>query len=86
MVREADPGIVAHTALAVPVRCANCNKGRHQKCRESNGAAAYRVPVCQCVCQGEMNGTPIYGRLGTVVGRRMTDGRVFAFGPGPLPV
>ena len=86
MAREADPGNVAQSALVVPVRCANCNKGLHQQCREAKGAGSYRVPVCQCVCQGELNGEPIFGRLGTVVGRRMTDGRVFAFGPGRLPV
>ena len=84
MVREPDPGTVAQEALAFAVRCANCNKGRHGKCRETKGAP-YSVPVCQCACQGEINGSPIISRLGTVVGRRMSDGRVYGFGPGRLP-
>ena len=85
MVREADPGNVAQELLVFAIRCANCNKGRHGKCRETSGSA-FRVPVCQCVCQGEIIGSPILGRLGTIVGTRMSDGRVFAFGPGRLPV
>ncbi len=77
---------ISQVAQTTAFTCGACDKGRHDSCREKSGFTSNRVEVCQCSCVESTAGAPIIGALGTMVGRRMDDGRVFAFGPGRLTV
>lgn len=84
MYKGTDPGVTAVIAAREAVRCFNCDRGVHTSCREVKGSTKGLICSCDCQGPGEL-GAPIYAKSGNIVGRIMTDGRRWAFGPGALP-